>query len=81
MAAEKGVINDILKRRDENVRVLIKEVKVRNNLTNEELAEVLDISKSTLVKYQKNPGMFKVKQISRMMLLAGVTPERKGEFL
>ena len=33
MAAEKGAIRDALKRGDENVRILIKEVKVRNNLT------------------------------------------------
>lgn len=81
MAVAKGVISDTLKRRDENIRVLIKEVKVRNHLTNDQLADVLGISKSTLIKRQADPGLFEVKQISRLALLAGITPERRGELV
>lgn len=81
MAAEKGEIKDALKRRDDNIRVLIKEVKVRNSMTNDDLANVLGISKSTLIKRQADPGLFEVKQISRLALLAGITPERRGELV
>ena len=64
--------------RGDEVKILINEAKVRNNLTDEGLAKKMNMPLPTLRNRKCNPGRFRMDDIWMIELLAG-RPLRGGQ--
>ncbi len=67
--------------RSENIKVLIKEVKIRKHLTNEQLAKKLGMSLSTFVRRQAHPGEFNCYQMWLLAQMVDLSDDDKQKYL
>lgn len=62
---------DIYQHKEDEVKILINEAKIRNHLTDGGLAKKMGISVSTLHKWRQQPGFFRLEHIWLIEQLAG----------
>lgn len=67
--------------RSENIKVLIADIKIRQNLRDVDIANKLELPLSTFRAKKRIPSEFRMDEIWGLMLLGNVEPERKQELL
>ena len=57
-------------RREDDLKLLISEIKIKNKLTDEQLSKLIPIPLSTFKKRKSHPGRFSADQVWRLERLA-----------